>query len=93
MSGGHKPLFALLKKIGQFIDAIHDKIGQPHQHFTPRYPRNRHCAITLCIVYPIMPKGTNYSMEEVDNLLDLIKDILPLSTTQWEEIAKHHLSR
>jgi hypothetical protein len=24
MSGGHKPLFALLKKIGQFIDAIHD---------------------------------------------------------------------
>jgi hypothetical protein len=40
-----------------------------------------------------MPKGTNYSMEEVDTLLDLIEDILPLTTTQWEEIAKHHLSR
>ncbi len=24
MSGGHKQLFALLKKIGQFIDTIHD---------------------------------------------------------------------
>jgi hypothetical protein len=32
-------------------------------------------------------------MEELDNLLDLIKEILPLSATQWEEIAKYHLSR
>ena len=40
-----------------------------------------------------MPKGTNYSLEEVDNLLELIDEILPLSVTQWEKIAEHHLSR
>jgi hypothetical protein len=40
-----------------------------------------------------MPKGTNYSLEEVDNFLDLVDEILPISATQWERVAKQHLSR
>jgi hypothetical protein len=40
-----------------------------------------------------MPKGTNYSLEEIDSLLDLIEDELPISATLWENIQKSHLSR
>ncbi len=41
----------------------------------------------------VMLKGTNYSLDEVNNLLELIDEILPLSATQWENIAKHHMLR
>ncbi|KAL3827268.1 hypothetical protein ACHAXA_004743 [Cyclostephanos tholiformis] len=41
----------------------------------------------------IMLKGTNYSLEEIDSLLDLIEDELPISATLWENIQKSHLSR
>ena len=40
-----------------------------------------------------MPKGTNYSLEEIDSLLDLIEDELPISATLWENIQRSHLSR
>jgi len=40
-----------------------------------------------------MPKGTNYSLEEIDSLLDLIEDELPISSTLWDNIQKSHLSR
>lgn len=40
-----------------------------------------------------MPKGTNYSLEEIDNLLDLIEEELPISATMWENIQMRHLSR
>ena len=40
-----------------------------------------------------MPKGTNYSLDEIDSLLDLIEDELPISATLWENIQKSHLSR
>ena len=39
-----------------------------------------------------MPKGTNYSLEEIDSLLDLIEDELPISATSWENIQKSHLA-
>ncbi len=41
----------------------------------------------------IMPKGTNYSLDEIGSLLDLIEDELPISATLWENIQKSHLSR
>ncbi len=40
-----------------------------------------------------IPKGTNYSSEEVNNFLDLVDEILPISATQWERVAEQHLSR
>ncbi len=40
-----------------------------------------------------MPKGTNYSFDKIDSLLDLIEDELPISATLWENIQKSHLSR
>ncbi len=38
-----------------------------------------------------MPKGSNYSAEELDNFLDIINDILPVSATQWESALEQHL--
>ena len=40
-----------------------------------------------------MPKGFSYSEEEVDNFLDAIEEILPISLTAWERVAEVHLSR
>jgi hypothetical protein len=40
-----------------------------------------------------MPRGANFSMEELDSFLDSVKDILPLSTTQWESVVEMHLAR
>lgn len=40
-----------------------------------------------------MPKGTNYSIDEINNLLDLINDELSISATLWGNILKSHLSR
>jgi hypothetical protein len=40
-----------------------------------------------------MPKGTNYSAEELDNFLDHVDEILPISATQWDRFAEHHMSR
>jgi hypothetical protein len=40
-----------------------------------------------------MPKGTNYSAEELDNFLDLVNEILPISATQWGRIAEHNMLR
>ena len=40
-----------------------------------------------------MPKGTNYSSEELDNFLDLVDEIFPISATQWDCVAELHLSR
>jgi hypothetical protein len=45
------------------------------------------------MIHCVMQKGTNYSLDEVDNLLELINEVLPLSATQWENIAKHHMSK
>jgi hypothetical protein len=40
-----------------------------------------------------MPKGNTYSQEEVDNFLDTLKEILPVTVTGWERVAEIHLSR
>ena len=40
-----------------------------------------------------MPRGANFSREELDSFLDSVKDILPLSTTLWESVAETHLAR
>jgi hypothetical protein len=38
-----------------------------------------------------MPKGTNYSAEELNNFLDLVDEIFPISETQWDRVAEHHM--
>jgi len=40
-----------------------------------------------------MPRGANFSREELDSFLDSVKDILPLSTTQWESVVDTHSAR
>ena len=40
-----------------------------------------------------MPKGITYSQEEVDNFLDALEEILPVTATGWERVAEIHLSR
>ena len=40
-----------------------------------------------------MPRGANFSREELDSFLDSVKEILPLSTTQWESVVEIHSSR
>jgi hypothetical protein len=38
-----------------------------------------------------MPKGFSYSKEKVDNFLDAIVEVLPISLTAWERVAEVHL--
>ncbi len=40
-----------------------------------------------------MPRGANFSREELDSFLDSVEDILPLSTTQWESVVETHMAR
>ena len=40
-----------------------------------------------------MPRGANFSREELDSFLDSVEDILPLSTTQWESVVETHSAR
>jgi hypothetical protein len=40
-----------------------------------------------------MPRGANFSREELDSFLDSVEDILPLSTTQWESVVETHSTR
>jgi hypothetical protein len=40
-----------------------------------------------------MPKGVNYSMEELNCFLDANEDILPISSTAWGSDAKTHMAR
>ena len=40
-----------------------------------------------------MRKGSNYSQEEMENFLDLVEEILPMSQSAWERIAELHSSR
>ena len=40
-----------------------------------------------------MPRGANFSREELDSFLDSVEDILPLSTTQWESVVEMHSAR
>ena len=40
-----------------------------------------------------MPRGANFSREELDSFLDIVEDILPLSTTQWESVVETHSGR
>jgi hypothetical protein len=40
-----------------------------------------------------MPKGFSYSTEEVDSFLDILEEILPISTTAWKRVAEIHLTR
>ena len=40
-----------------------------------------------------MPRGANFSREELDSFLDSVEDILPLSTTQWESVLEIHSAR
>jgi hypothetical protein len=40
-----------------------------------------------------MPRGANFSSEELDSFLDSVEDILPLSTTQWESVVETHSAR
>ena len=40
-----------------------------------------------------MPKGFSYSQEEVDNFLDELEEIIPVTATAWERVAELHLSR
>jgi hypothetical protein len=40
-----------------------------------------------------MPKGFSYLTEEVDSVLDLFEEYLPISSTAWERVAEVHLTR
>jgi hypothetical protein len=40
-----------------------------------------------------MPKGINYSSEELDCFLDAVEDLLPISSTAWGHVAKIHMAR
>ena len=40
-----------------------------------------------------MPKGITYLQEGVDNFLDELEEILPVTATGWERVAEIHLSR
>ena len=40
-----------------------------------------------------MPRGANFSREELDSFLDIVNEILPISVTQWEHVAEMHNSR
>jgi len=40
-----------------------------------------------------MPKRFSYSQEEVDNFLDELEEIIPVTATAWERVAELHLSR
>ena len=40
-----------------------------------------------------MPRGANFSREELDSFLDSVEEILPLSTTQWESVVEIHSAR
>ena len=40
-----------------------------------------------------MPRGVNFSREELDSFRDSVVDILPLSTTQWEGVVETHSAR
>jgi hypothetical protein len=40
-----------------------------------------------------MPKGFAYSKEELNNLLNIIEEVLPISSTMWECIAEVHSLR
>ena len=40
-----------------------------------------------------MPRGANFSREELDSFLDSVEDILPLSTTQWKSVVEAHSAR
>jgi hypothetical protein len=45
------------------------------------------------ILQKIMPRGANFSREELDSFLDSVEDILPLSTSQWESVVETHSVR
>ena len=38
-------------------------------------------------------RGSNFTREEIDSFLDIIEDVLPLSSTQWERLAEMHSVR
>jgi len=40
-----------------------------------------------------MTRGANFGSEEVDSLLEIIEEVLPISATQWESVADIHRSR
>jgi len=40
-----------------------------------------------------MTRGANFSSEELDSLLELIEEVLPISATQWESVADLHRTR
>ena len=40
-----------------------------------------------------MPKGIIYLQEEVDNFLNSLEEILPVTATGWERVAEVHMSR
>jgi hypothetical protein len=40
-----------------------------------------------------MPKGFAYSKKELDNFLDIIEEVLPISLTAWKCVAEAHSLR
>jgi len=40
-----------------------------------------------------LTRGANFSSEELDSLLELIEEVLPISATQWESVADLHRTR
>ena len=38
-------------------------------------------------------RGTNFTREEIDSFLDIVEEVLPLSSTQWERVAETHSAR
>ena len=38
-------------------------------------------------------RGTNFTRDEINSFLDIVEDVLPLSSTQWERVAATHLAR
>ena len=37
-----------------------------------------------------MTRGANFSYEELDSLLEIVEEVLPISATQWETVAGMH---
>jgi len=33
-------------------------------------------------------RGTNFSYPEVDSLLDILSDVLPIGTEEWKEVER-----
>ena len=41
----------------------------------------------------VLRRGANFTAAELDSFLDAVEEVMPLSATQWEDVAEAHLTR